>query len=329
MIPSNTDTSTNSDSSKVCPYFTSSPTTTSPMIAPIEVTGAISPPISPPSSVSLPSISRKTSSAAQHQLQLHSSSTLTTTGSASPTIASHIYPDENTPTQAQIDVVRYTWERISELRLPNDDPNVSATHAFGLAFYDALFESDPSLRPLLPNVLKQARALAGMVSFIAQLPKITGPYNPIKTSPGSSPSSLPETCAMISSACPATTTKEDGRKSSQEKVLTIREINALKRKTSTATTFPELIASVAASAAGTTKNVEPEEIEGDSERLLCKLRELGARHYFYHVQPHQLDLIGPAVLKAIEKRLQKEFLPEVAEAWTRVKYLKWLKRTNC
>ncbi|KAI8888791.1 hypothetical protein K501DRAFT_158109, partial [Backusella circina FSU 941] len=158
------------------------------------------------------------------------------------------------PSTAQIDIVRYTWERLSEIRLPDDDPNVSPTHAFGLAFYDALFELDNSLRELFPNIFQQARALAGMVSFIARMPSVTE-----------------------------------------------------KRKQCQTNDFCELITSVVQEPSG--------DNEETSEWLLFKFRELGARHFFYSVQPHHLDLIGPAILQAIKTRLGKEFLPEVAEAW--------------
>ncbi|KAF1801464.1 hypothetical protein FB192DRAFT_1372823 [Mucor lusitanicus] len=211
---------------------------------------------------------------------------------SSPPIASRIHPNETPPTQAQIDIVRYTWERVSEIHLEEDDPAVSATHAFGLAFYDALFKLDPSLKPLFTNIFQQARALAGMVSYIARSPKVTGPNKP-RSSP-----SYNDGCGMSTAKL--------------EKVPTIREINARKRKETNATTFEELVSSAAAS----NPKAEDNE-EGDPEQLLYKLRELGARHYFYNVEPRYLALVGPAVLSALKTRLGKEFLPEVAEAWTR------------
>lgn len=218
---------------------------------------------------------------------------LLTDSPSSPPIASRIYPNETPPTQAQIDIVRYTWERVSEIHLAIDDPTVSATHAFGLAFYDALFKLDPSLEPLFTNIFQQARALAGMVSYIARSPNVTGP-----SKPRSSPSD--------NNGCGMRTTR-------LEKVPTIREINARKRKDTNATTFEELVSSVATSNAKADNDEE-----GDPEQLLHKLRELGARHYFYNVEPRYLALVGPAVLSALKTRLGKEFLPEVADAWTRV-----------
>lgn len=197
--------------------------------------------------------------------------------------------DIRPPTQAQIDIVRYTWERVSEIRLATDDPNVSSSHAFGLAFYEALFELDPTLKPLFTNIFQQARALAGMVSYIARAPNVTGNNKPAR--PGSS-------CGF----------------SSTDKIPTIREINAHKRKENHSLSFSELVANTVANANSVTLD------EMDTDRLLYKLRELGSRHYFYKVQGHQLSLVGPAILTAIQARLGKEdYLPEVAEAWTRVK----------
>lgn len=199
-----------------------------------------------------------------------------------PHIASRIYPDATPPTQAQIDIIRFTWERISEIHLPTDDQNVSPTHAFGLAFYDALFQLEPSLKPLFSDIFLQARALAGMVAYIARTPKVTG------------------------SKCPFS-----GKKSrDMQKELTIREINALKKREYAADDFQALISSVSQSH----PNLDDNDISG----LLFKLRELGARHYFYDVKPEHLALVGPAVLHALKSRLGNEFLPEVAEAWTRV-----------
>lgn len=210
-----------------------------------------------------------------------------------PLIALRTYPDEKPPTQAQIDIVRYTWERISEIHLDTDDSAVSATHAFGLAFYDALFRLDPSLKSLFTNIFQQARALAGMVSYIARAPNVTGSKQSISSS-------------SQSGGC--------GMSTKLEKAPTIREINAGKRKETNATTFEELVSSVAANSDIKAKDEE----EGDPERLLYKLRELGARHYFYNVEPRFLELVGTAVLSALRLRLGKEFLPEVAEAWTKV-----------
>lgn len=210
----------------------------------------------------------------------------------SPAIASRIQPNETPPTQAQIDIIRYTWERVSDTRHPGDDPNVSASHAFGLAFYEALFELDPTLKQLFTNIFQQARALAGMISYIARAPNVVGQ----------------KPCRSSTAGCGFATS---GR------ILTIREINAKKRKDNTATTFSELVIN----AANSPDSVTQDEIEGDPERLLYKLRELGARHYFYNVQSHQLALVGPAILTAIKARLGKEFIPEVAEAWTRVSFL--------
>ncbi|KAI7866635.1 hypothetical protein BDF14DRAFT_1693924, partial [Spinellus fusiger] len=76
------------------------------------------------------------------------------------------------PTQSQIDIVRYTWERIIETRLPTDNPTLSPAHAFGFALYSALFDIDNDLRIVFANVLQQSRALAGMIAYIVQAPSI-------------------------------------------------------------------------------------------------------------------------------------------------------------
>ncbi|KAI9012677.1 hypothetical protein CLU79DRAFT_676153, partial [Phycomyces nitens] len=77
------------------------------------------------------------------------------------------------PTQTQIDIVRYTWERVTEIRHPTDDPLISPPHAFGFALYKALFDLDNDLRLVFPNVLQQARALAGMIAYIVRAPAPT------------------------------------------------------------------------------------------------------------------------------------------------------------
>ncbi|CEI93811.1 hypothetical protein G6F70_007339 [Rhizopus microsporus] len=74
------------------------------------------------------------------------------------------------PTQAHIDIIRYTWEHLCGIRLDHDDPTISPSHAFGLAFYNALFESDPTLRFLFTNIVQQARAFAGFISYLARMP---------------------------------------------------------------------------------------------------------------------------------------------------------------
>ncbi|KAI9473610.1 MAG: hypothetical protein EXX96DRAFT_578652 [Benjaminiella poitrasii] len=151
------------------------------------------------------------------------------------------------PTQRQIDLVRISWERVSELRQETDDRNVSATHAFGLAFYDALFEMDDRCQDLFSNIFQQARALTGMISYIARAPKVTN-------------------------------SKSD---------TTIRDINAKKT----------------------------EYDEGDPEWLALQMRELGARHYFYKVKPEHFELVGPAFVSALKKRLGEEYTDEIGEAW--------------
>jgi hemoglobin-like flavoprotein len=72
------------------------------------------------------------------------------------------------PTTAELAIVRKTWEQVSHIRLADDDTNVSPSLAFGLSFYNAIFREDPELQKLFPNIMKQARALTGMISYITK-----------------------------------------------------------------------------------------------------------------------------------------------------------------
>ncbi|KAI8883339.1 hypothetical protein K501DRAFT_249663 [Backusella circina FSU 941] len=158
---------------------------------------------------------------------------------------------QESPTQSQIDLVRITWERVTKIKLFDDNPSVSPAHAFGLIFYEALFELDKEIEGLFSNVFQQARAMAGMISFIARAPQVTDPQLP----------------------------------------SSIQDINAKKRS-------------------------KLEEVqEGDPEWLAKKIRELGARHYFYNVQPHHLAWVGPAFVTALKKRLGDEYTDEIGDAW--------------
>lgn len=244
-------------SRSICPYTTTSPTLSSPAVLDIaRATG-----------FSLPQTKSAVAQARNMSL-------------------SHIEPSQEysgpaAPTQAQIDIVRYTWERVCDIQLDTDGPAVSPSHAFGLEFYGALFQIDPSFKPLFSNIFQQARVLASMIACITRAPMING-----KTAYG---------CEF----------------STEKKPPTIREINARKRIQSTATNFPELVLNAVADATS-------EIPEGDPDRLLFQLRELGARHYFYQAKPEHLPLVGRAVLQALQARLGKEYLPEVADAWSSV-----------
>ncbi|KAG0741776.1 hypothetical protein G6F57_009738 [Rhizopus arrhizus] len=79
-------------------------------------------------------------------------------------------PSPPPPTQAHIDIIRYSWEHLCNIRLAQDDPTMSPSYAFGLAFYDALFEIEPTLEFLFTNIVQQARAFAGMVSYFLRIP---------------------------------------------------------------------------------------------------------------------------------------------------------------
>lgn len=175
------------------------------------------------------------------------------------------------PTQKQIDLVRTSWERVSEIRHPGDDRNISSSHAFGLAFYDALFEMDKDTKELFDNVFQQARALTGMISYIARAPGVTA-------------AARPACCGGAPDSPPTTPT-------------TIRDINAAKKNR--------------------TSEEQEEYDEGDPEWLALQMRDLGARHYFYHVKPYHFDLVGPAFATALKKRLGDEYTEEIGDAWVK------------
>ncbi|KAI9335815.1 hypothetical protein BD770DRAFT_332352 [Pilaira anomala] len=166
------------------------------------------------------------------------------------------------PTQEQIDLVRTSWERVSEIRHPGDDRNISASHAFGLAFYAALFEMDNEVHKLFDNVFQQARALTGMISYIARAPGVTTAARP----PCCGAPDVPPT--------------------------TIRDINAAKKN-----------------------DQQHDYEEGDPEWFAAQMRELGARHYFYKVLPHHLELVGPAFVSALKNRLGDEYSDDIGDAW--------------
>ncbi|CAO3690108.1 unnamed protein product [Rhizopus stolonifer] len=151
---------------------------------------------------------------------------------------------ETGPTQAQIDLIRQSWMQVSHTRHPTDDQNISPAHAFGLAFYEALFELCPEVEALFHDIIQQAKALTGMISFIARAPSLT-----------------------------------------KEKNTTIREMNSRK--------------------------VEEE----DPEWLAKQMRELGARHYFYQIEPQHFDQVGPAFVSALKQRLDKEYTEKMGDAW--------------
>ncbi|KAI8644030.1 hypothetical protein BD408DRAFT_401407 [Parasitella parasitica] len=187
------------------------------------------------------------------------------------------------PTQKQIDLVRTSWERVSQIRHETDDRNVSASHAFGLAFYDALFEMDEDCRQLFDNVFQQARALTGMISYIARAPNVTN---------NNSALTRPACCGGSGNYSAA------GPDSPPSTPTTIKDINARKR----ATSFD---------------SSEDSYDEGDPEWLALQMRELGARHYFYKVKPQHLELVGPAFASALKKRLGNEYTTEIGEAWVK------------
>ncbi|SAM09711.1 hypothetical protein [Absidia glauca] len=55
----------------------------------------------------------------------------------------------------------------------------------------------------------------------------------------------------------------------------------------------------------------------DMEGLAAKIRELGARHHFYNVEPAHFQLVGPAVDMALRERLKHEYTDAIGQAWLR------------
>lgn len=53
----------------------------------------------------------------------------------------------------------------------------------------------------------------------------------------------------------------------------------------------------------------------DWEATVAVVRDLGARHAGYQVQPAHFDAVGAALLATLEKGLGDAFTPEVQEAW--------------
>ncbi|KAI9264116.1 hypothetical protein BDA99DRAFT_508452 [Phascolomyces articulosus] len=81
-------------------------------------------------------------------------------------------PSPSPPTKSQTQLIRRTWERVSEKRLEKDNPNVSASYAFGKTFYESLFALEPKLKPIFNNSLQQARVLTGILSYITRTPSV-------------------------------------------------------------------------------------------------------------------------------------------------------------
>ncbi len=53
----------------------------------------------------------------------------------------------------------------------------------------------------------------------------------------------------------------------------------------------------------------------DLDKLAPVVRQLGARHVGYGVQPHHYQTVGAALLWTLERGLQEQFTPQVREAW--------------
>lgn len=89
------------------------------------------------------------------------------------------------PSQAQLNVIRDSWERVLSTPINNNNTDQSSTSsnstlsttpsassAFHHAFFEALFTLDPNLTTWFPNVKRQARALTGIVSYVVRAPAI-------------------------------------------------------------------------------------------------------------------------------------------------------------
>lgn len=115
------------------------------------------------------------------------------------------------PSLQQIDEVRHAWESVCERRHRKDHPSVSAAHAFGLVFYNVLFEMDPSLKFKLGNVIRQARVLAEIMSYLTRSPSIKGEAGSLKDLNAVHRSnSKKETSSIYSSTTTTDHQKEDG-----------------------------------------------------------------------------------------------------------------------
>ncbi|CAO3595925.1 unnamed protein product [Absidia cylindrospora] len=91
------------------------------------------------------------------------------------------------------------------------------------------------------------------------------------------------------------------------KMYTIKEINARKRKKQQQQQHNN----------NDDDNDDDDEEDLDPEWLVMKLRELGARHHYYKVEPEQFQLVGPAIDTALRVRLEDEYTVEIGKAWTR------------
>lgn len=86
-----------------------------------------------------------------------------------------IPPPPAAPSIQQIDIVRYSWERVCQLRLDDDDPHMSPVQGFGSQFYKVLFETDEFCKEKFNhNVMLQARVLASIIAFLTRSPSIKG-----------------------------------------------------------------------------------------------------------------------------------------------------------
>ncbi|ORX46487.1 hypothetical protein DM01DRAFT_1339491 [Hesseltinella vesiculosa] len=255
-------------------------------------------------------------------------------------------PGPPAPTMQQIEVVRYTWERICERRHPHDDASVSAAHAFGLCFYEALFLLEPALKSRFANVLQQARAMAGIVAFLTRSPSVKGLAGSIRDI---NAINKKQHRLFRKGGVPmrrSSGTKDDDPDIADDDdnesfVSLVQSACGKKRNTvcpfHAAATPPidppapadpqqqHIVPTQRSQPLVLKKHVDADVLlkqhqEHEEENLWYadKLQELGATHVDYDVQPQHLDLAGPALLSALRRRLQEECLPEVEDAWDQV-----------
>ena len=180
-------------------------------------------------------------------------------------------PYPTPPTKVQIRLIRRTWERVSEKRYEKDDPNVSASYAFGKIFYESLFAIEPELKNILTNSLQQARVFTGILSYITRAPSVM----------------------------PAR----------YKEIRSIRDMNAMLVNNNNSSSDDD-----------EEEDDMIEELNKEEEAWMVeKLQELGARHANYKVFKESLfDSIGPALVEALQSRLDNEYEPHIGEAWLKV-----------
>ncbi|KAI8072512.1 hypothetical protein BC940DRAFT_292750 [Gongronella butleri] len=176
------------------------------------------------------------------------------------------------PDQGDIDLIRSSWQRVLDKPVSPSGQNhaapnghgggaTSAAQAFGLAFYGALFDLNPSARALFgANVIKQAKMLTAVIAYIARAPMLAPPD------------------------------------SLRTRSMSIREINALRELQKQQLQQNEQNEQKSGENNETTEmDVGDATPELDSSWLIASLHELGARHALYRVKPTDFKDVWPAI----------------------------------